>query len=445
MRSSAVLLASLLAGCASAEPEAGEGPNAGMFRDFVDGKLDGAGHPLNARVTEDLDGPLAGTAQRGELVVNARLRVHQAGVVTVRLVDTAGQTSAEVVLTPDRLRGLGEWIDVPLHYWSDGAERRIVIEGDDLEVDYVEVFPRRFGLVLSPGSGVIGDGDELTVELPLGEAVERVELDGVDVTARFAELAARTDTEFRTLWTVPAGALAAERGEVSQLRVSSRGDAARMELRRAAAPCAFEGDPRGVPVLVTGFQPFPADGWHGNVSEVAVGAIRPAALRGARVMRLVLPVEYDRAADAVTGAIARCAPAVVISFGQGGGAIALEETAYNLKDTGEVAGGVPDNRGVIAAALPIDPAAPAERAGSLPVAAIERALFALGEAPERSDDPGRYICNNVFFAATGAIGAGRAGFIHLPYTTRFDDAAVARWGAVAETAIQAVVDDRPAR
>src|SRR5690606_26861390 len=108
-------------------------------------------------------------------------------------------------------------------------------------------------------------------------------------------------------------------------------------------------DPDGARVLVTGFQPFPADVGHDNVSAVAVGAIDPAALRGARVMRLVLPVEYDRAAAAVVGAIARGRPDVVICFGQGGAELALEEIAYNLQDGGGPAGGRPDNRGAIRA------------------------------------------------------------------------------------------------
>ncbi len=463
-----VAIAVVLAGCSAAPADDAARPNDGMFKDFVDGKVDSAGHPFNARVTSagDLcwgertedgvrvawcEGPLDGAAQRGELAVSARLRVIGAGegeVVTVRVAEENGTVTVEDTLTAERLRERGAWIDVSVAYWSDGQPRTVAVvpaDGAEIELAYVEVFPRRFRLVLSPGSGVVADGEVITVETAPGDAIERVEIDGADVSERWRALAAtgaitEVDTGFRTLHRVAAGALVADRGEVTQLRISAGSETARMELRRTPAPCQYEGAPGGVPVLVTGFQPVPADGWHDNVSEVAVRALRPSALRGARVMRLILPVEYDRAAAAVREVMARCAPAVVISFGQGGGAIALEETAYNLKDTGEVSGGVPDNRGVIAAALPIDTAAPAERSTSLPLAAIDRALRALGETPARSDDPGRYICNNVFFTTTGAIGGGKAGFIHLPYTTRFDAAARARWGAVAESAIQATLD-----
>jgi pyroglutamyl-peptidase len=432
MRTIVVVGLATLAACAT-EVAPTDSPNEGMFRDFVDGKFDGAGHPFNARVIDasacggGCALALDGAAQRGELTVGVRARVHAIDdALVMRIVDADGNVSAEERITADRVRSFGDWIDLPITYWSDGAPRTIELPAGEIEYEYVETFPRRFGLVLSPGSGVLADDEPITIEVPLGEALDRVELDGVDVSAAFAD---RTDTAFRTLYT--ARGLGA-----GDLRVRAAGEAARMQLLHAPASCAFEGDPAGAKVLVTGFQPFPADGWHDNVSEVAVRAIDPSRLRGVRVMRLILPVEYDRAAALVRDAIARCSPDAAISFGQGGGAIALEHTAYNLKDTGEVAGGVPDNRGVIAAALPIDPAAPATRATSLPLDRIEAALRAIGEHPEASDDPGRYICNNVFFVETGAL--ARAGFIHLPYTTSFDTSARNRWGRVAETAVNAL-------
>src|SRR5690349_8175263 len=101
MRPLPLALATALASACAVAPADDAGPTAndGMFRDFVDGKLDGAGHPLNARVIpaeqlcpgaladgRDCAGPLDGTAQRGELVVNVRVRV-DAGGLAVRIVD----------------------------------------------------------------------------------------------------------------------------------------------------------------------------------------------------------------------------------------------------------------------------------------------------------------------------------------------------------------------
>jgi pyroglutamyl-peptidase len=170
-------------------------------------------------------------------------------------------------------------------------------------------------------------------------------------------------------------------------------------------------------------------------------SMTPAALRNARVMRLVLPVEYDRAAAEIKEVIDRCQPAHVVSFGQGGSGIALEQVAYNLQDTGELSGGAPDNRGIIRAAAPISETAPATRDTLLPLDAIESALVALGEVPALSTDPGRYICNNVMFENIGKMeGRGRAGFIHLPYTTTFDTDARTRFGKIALAAVQATVD-----
>ena len=464
----------MLTGCGTSEPPTSDpaDPNAGLLRDFLDGKFDGAGHPLNARVTEAetlcptagsphdgairLDAvcaaPLAGSEQTGDLVVSARISIkaHAASgdIVSIALVGPGEQILASDTLTTQRLRH-STWLDLPVTWNSNGGPVQIKIApapGAVIDVDYVEVFPERFGLVLSPGSGIVGDADRLTFELPRSHKIDRIVADGTDVTSQLQALLAsgaakRTDTTFRTLIDVGIADLVPMRGDVTDLRVDAGAQAARLQLRKTAPACDYEGS-GATKVLVTGFQPFPADAWHENVSGVAVTALDPAAVHGAQVMRLVLPVEYDRAAAEVTDAIARCTPDVVISFGQGGDAIALEEVAYNLQDTGEVAGGVPDNRGIVRAAVPIDPAAPATRDTLLPLDAIESALVSLGEAPQHSRDPGRYICNNVMFADVGAMAGKRAGFIHLPYTTTFDDAARARFGGIVAAAIQATVDQK---
>ena len=48
----AVVLSALTCACAEAPVSEAETPNDGLLRDFVDGKYDAAGHPLNAKVLE---------------------------------------------------------------------------------------------------------------------------------------------------------------------------------------------------------------------------------------------------------------------------------------------------------------------------------------------------------------------------------------------------------
>ena len=446
-------------------------PNDGLLRDFLDGKFDDAGHPLNAKVLEGNEITCAGTrrdgavelkktcdvllpngAELGGLTVNARLRVRQhpasGAIVKLSAKDADGKLVGSETLTVSRLRGRDRWIDLPIKIDQVVKVARVsldVTDGSLVDLQYVEVFPKDLGVIVSPGSGIFSDNDLLTIELPRGKKIERLEANGVDIRplldAADSRLVTRTTTAFRSLTTFHVGTFLPDRADVVELRIHSNGDTSRMEIRKTPAACTFEGDPNGVKVLITGFQPFPADGWHENVSAVAVNALQPASLHGVRVMRMILPVEYDRAATLVTDAIARCQPNAVISFGQGGGDIALEHTAYNLQDTGELSGGAADNRGIIRAAQPISVDAPATRDTLLPLDAIEAALVSLGEEPKPSTDPGRYICNNVMFADIGAMtGHGRAGFIHLPYTTEFDDATRARFGKVAEAAVQATAD-----
>jgi len=194
-----LILLSLLVGCAATSSPSSD-PNAGLLRDFLDGKFDGAGHPINARVTTadqlcastfPCIGNLPGAEQSGDLVVSARIQITDhatsGDLVTIAVRDASGTTLATDTLTVDRLRDTGAF-DLPLTWSSDGSAVTVAITPTattTISLDYVEVFPQRFGLVLSPGSGVLGDADQLTFELPLGRAVEHVEADGVDLTDAF--------------------------------------------------------------------------------------------------------------------------------------------------------------------------------------------------------------------------------------------------------------------
>ncbi len=473
-----VLLLSAIAACTDApggDVDPAEDPNDGLLRDFIDGKYDAAGHPLNAKVVEadrllednsecgtrrdgvvelrsacEIELPMG--ADQGRLLVNARLRVRRAPawgqIVKVTAVDASGTEIGSQSLTVSRLRGVDRWLDLPISIESAMTTAHLRVEvahGAVVDLQYVEVFPKQLGVIVSPGAGVYEDQAKITIELPRLKKIERLEANGVDIKPTLERLleegkATKTNTEFRTLIDVAIGDLLPERDEVVELRVHSSGDTSRTQIRKTPAPCNYEGDPDGKKVLISGFQPFPADGWHENVSAVAVSGLDPSQLRGAQVMRVILPVEYDRAAALMSDIIERCEPNHVISFGQGGGSIALEEMSYNLQDTGELAGGAPDNRGIIRAATPIVVDGPPMRETLLPLDAIEDAMIAIGESPQRSIDPGRYICNNVMYNNVQQMALrGRAGFIHLPYTTWFDDDARGK-GRVVLAAVQATVD-----
>lgn len=469
-----LLLTAAGCGASSSAPEAPtEDARAGrtdLFRDFLDdGKRDAAGQPLNARRTDAADvcpdaaggiarisgrseacrGPLAGAGLQGRLVVDLWLRArgYRPGALLEVTVRAGEATRAKGTLRSTGVRAANRWQSFSVSFDHDGSPLEVVVRGagnGTVEIDHLDLFPRTMGLVLGPGSGEFADDDWLEIEHLRTQALT-LAVGKRDATAALAALVrsgAATDqrTEFRHLVRVRVRDLflSTETGTV-ELHARAGGHAARMQVRRAAPPCDYEGPADGVPVLVTGFQPFPADGWHDNVSAVAVLAARPPA--GTRLLRLVLPVEYDRAPAEVASAIERCRPALVVSFGQGGSAIHLEQTGYNLMDTSELSGGVPDNRGLVSAAAPIEAGAADSRATGLDLDRVAAALSAIGEHGEPSDDPGRYVCNDVFFTELGTLGriGGRGGFIHLPYTTDFDDATRARFGAVVEAIVASQV------
>src|SRR5262249_36344383 len=151
-----------------------------------------------------------------------------------------------------RLRSSG-WIDLPLKWNSDGTAVTLQItpaDGAVIDFDYAEVFPERFGLVASPGSGVFADGDHLVFELPRSHKLDKVKLDGVDITARMTDLLAsgkamRTNTAYRTLIEAAISDLASDRMDRSELELRSSLLAARMQMLRAPTPCKFEGDTNG--------------------------------------------------------------------------------------------------------------------------------------------------------------------------------------------------------
>ena len=489
-----VCFASVLTGCAAPSgPPVDDVPatNASGFeqsllQDFTNkGKTDENGHPINAIVVEAerfctqngqvvpggfrsrnaaatvCDGllpPLPG----GDQIVNIKLRglgvdtSSQDEVVKIALRIPGTRKPITLMFRGTSFRANGQWTYLPLPFSSFGSEDlSLSIETfghGAVELDYIEIFTNEFPIAFGPGSRVLDDESTITVEAPLGKGAPILIVNGASM--KLADLlagghATKIDTSYRSAFSVQVGVLAD--GDPADLEIFARGAEdpgakARMHVYRHAPTCLWEGDPKGKKVLLTGFHPFPVAEWHENVSNVAVRALDPAKLVGAKVMRLTLPVEYDDGPAIVAEAMARCAPDFVIDFGQGGGVISLEHTAHNLKDTGRFV----DNRGRFQAGVPINEGGAETLPTALPLDRIKAALTALlpEEGPlgtvriEDSEDAGRYICNNTFYSVAQARQGTqiRTGFIHLPYTTEFPEEKRAAWGQVMLAIVQATVN-----
>jgi pyroglutamyl-peptidase len=448
----------------------------GLFHDFLTGgKYDGMGHPFGADVFEaetacrletgrpeaegiaarpgdDAPGVLCRLTTRsvgeGAYILNIRslLPQMQCGqiacapdtpVVTVRLTsgDGAGFVDGDIPFK--------RFVE-PLLYentsftFANPASREMTLEiawdgRVPVRIDYIEIFQAERRLTISPPSGVPGAGDQLVVEITdfPDAGVLDLSCSGADVTAVLESLlasgeATRGETEFRTLFTAPLAPFLEGCADPSRLKAAVKENlveliTSRVTFYREPPACRFA--PDTTTVLLTGFEPFPAYSARDNSSEAAVTLFDGAMFAGVSFMSVVLPVEYDAAPAVVVDVMSRCRPDIVLSFGQGGLDTAVETTAYNMKDTASVAGGVPDNRGVIFSAEPIDPLGPALLHTRLETVSLLEALHGAGVAAGASDNPGRYVCNNVFYTEMNAMAPDASlvgGFIHLPRVWEVD-------------------------
>lgn len=493
------LIALTLFGCGSEDPSAEGAPVAartprdaapdGLFRDFMDGKYDGVGHPLDAEVWEaELDcKPTTGASQTearrfaqgahaagvacratsktiglGRFTLNVRALVEKAcsgsacdlPVFTAKVKTPAGATLEEKALSWASFPSALTYANVPLrftHATSGAVELELTWNDQvDARLDYVELFRATQNVLITP-SQVFAPGAQLEVEAqdaPKGFSLGYFcngseQTDSLD--ALFASGAAtREDTDFRSVFRFVADDLVETCPLPSRLRftVTAGGFTraqARISLFEEEPPCTFA--PNTTRVMLTGFEPFPADSTHDNSSERAVVGFDPKSVPGISVMKLTLPVEYDTAPGIAASAIARCNPDIVIGFGQGRSEVDLETTAYNTKNSAELSGGFADNRGHIAGGEAIVGGGPAELPTGLPKEAIFAALTQSGIAVGYSDDPGRFVCNNLFYRImTESAGKPRvSGFVHLPYIHTVDAADQKMLDQVVRTAVSAAV------
>ncbi len=160
-------------------------------------------------------------------------------------------------------------------------------------------------------------------------------------------------------------------------------------------------------LLLTAFEPF--GGETVNPAQLALEKLNvPDAVR------LVLPVEYERAAGLALGAIDRVRPDAVVSIGQAGGraGITPEKYAVNLRKAAAA-----DNAGRVCGGEPVVPGAPERLESTFGAEAIVRALALAGLPASVSTSAGSFVCNDVMYSVLYRLRGTnvRAGFIHVPF------------------------------
>lgn len=163
-------------------------------------------------------------------------------------------------------------------------------------------------------------------------------------------------------------------------------------------------------ILVTAFGPFA--GRSENASSLALRGLKRVF---PEIRTRVLPVDAVIAPARLREALRQIRPDALIMLGEAAGSkrIRLETTAWNEMDFR-----IPDIAGRQISSRPVFPGSPATRLSTLPLDRLLGRLDGLGHEVSLSDDPGRYLCNQLFYAAAEFLSNNgtvcQAGFIHLP-------------------------------
>lgn len=167
----------------------------------------------------------------------------------------------------------------------------------------------------------------------------------------------------------------------------------------------------GPRILLTGFEPFGGEAV--NPSQGVALALAGATIAGHEVVADILPCEFGRAMQAMSAAIERHRPALVLALGQAAGRVdlSLERVAINVDDAR-----IADNAGASPVDTPVVADAPAAYFSTLPIKAMAAALRGAGIPASVSQSAGTFVCNHVFYALQHRLAksAVRSGFMHLP-------------------------------
>jgi pyroglutamyl-peptidase len=166
-------------------------------------------------------------------------------------------------------------------------------------------------------------------------------------------------------------------------------------------------------ILVTGFNPFGNDSINPAIETVKR---LPDQIKGAEIIKLEIPTEFEHCAQVVKDAIKREHPDYVLNVGQAGGRFAItpERVAINLDD-----GRIKDNAGYQPFNHTIHEGGAPAYFTQLPIKAMARAIRAAGLPAEVSNTAGTYVCNHIFYQVQYQRATEfpeiKAGFIHIPF------------------------------
>lgn len=184
-------------------------------------------------------------------------------------------------------------------------------------------------------------------------------------------------------------------------------------------------------VLITGFEPF--DIYEVNPSQLIAETLDGQIIDGARIVGIVLPVDFDMSVENVTHAIEDYNPILVISLGLSPRThfINVENYGVNLKK-------LPRNESPWVLPRRIDPCGPFIRSSSLYTREVVTEIRNADISVKQSFFAGMYVCNAVLYKMLGYIDehelSTKAGFIHVPLLISQDP-----YGMDLEAMVEAVI------
>ena len=168
-------------------------------------------------------------------------------------------------------------------------------------------------------------------------------------------------------------------------------------------------------VIVTGFEPF-AD-FSVNPAQQLAERLHGAAIGGAEVFGMSLPVVFGEDARLLAKAVEDLRPDVVLSLGLNDEATCLnvERVALNLRRQVD---GEEAQLGGAGQQIRIVPDGPAAYFATIDVEEVVQGIIACGAPAQASSHAGNYLCNHIMYQALHLAASGgfpfAAGFVHVP-------------------------------